>query len=47
MHFVYSPAYIADIGLHVFPIEKYSRVAQRLRELHHIPESAFILPMGT
>jgi len=44
MHFAYSPAYIADIGLHVFPIEKYRLVARALRELHHIPESAFIEP---
>jgi len=44
MHFAYSPAYIADIGLHVFPIEKYRLVAKALRELHHIPESVFIEP---
>jgi acetoin utilization deacetylase AcuC-like enzyme len=44
MHFTYSPAYIADIGLHVFPIEKYRLVAKALRELHDIPQSAFIEP---
>jgi len=44
MHFAYSPASIADIGLHVFPIEKYRLVAQSLRELHHIPQSAFVEP---
>jgi hypothetical protein len=30
--FVYSNSYIADLGLHVFPIEKYSLVARALRE---------------
>jgi acetoin utilization deacetylase AcuC-like enzyme len=44
MHFTYSPAYIADIGLHVFPIEKYRLVAEALRESHDIPQSAFIEP---
>jgi acetoin utilization deacetylase AcuC-like enzyme len=44
MHFTYSEAYIANIGLHVFPIEKYRLVAKALRELHHIPQSAFIEP---
>src|SRR5215510_7058506 len=44
MHFAYSPAYIADIGLHVFPIEKYRLVAEALLELHHIPNSAFVEP---
>jgi acetoin utilization deacetylase AcuC-like enzyme len=44
MHFVYCPGYIADIGLHVFPIEKYRFVAQRLREFYDTPQTAFIEP---
>jgi len=44
MHFVYSPLYQADIGIHVFPIQKYYLVAQALRERHHIPDAAFIEP---
>jgi len=44
MHLTYSEAYIANIGPHVFPIEKYRLVAKALRELHHIPQSAFIEP---
>ena len=44
MHFVYSASYVADIGLHVFPIEKYRLVAQALRRAHHIPDAAFIEP---
>ena len=44
MHFTYSQAYIADIGLHVFPIEKYRLVANALKELHQIPQAAFIEP---
>jgi len=42
--FVYSNSYIADLGLHVFPIEKYSLVARALRELHRIPQAAFVEP---
>lgn len=42
MHFVYSSAYIADIGTHVFPIKKYQLVTEALRKLHHIPASAFL-----
>jgi len=41
MHFTYSQSYIADIGLLVFPIEKYRLVAKALREAHDIPQSAF------
>jgi acetoin utilization deacetylase AcuC-like enzyme len=44
MHFVYSPLYEADIGIHVFPVQKYRLVAQALRERHHVPASAFIEP---
>jgi acetoin utilization deacetylase AcuC-like enzyme len=45
MHFVYSPAYFADIGLHVFPIEKYRLVAEALRQKHEIPQAAFVEPV--
>ncbi len=45
MHFVYSPRYCADIGIHVFPIKKYQLVAQALRQ-QQIPESAFVAPMA-
>src|SRR5215470_14718015 len=44
MHFAYSPSYIADIGLHVFPIEKYRLVAKALCEVHRIPSDAFVDP---
>jgi acetoin utilization deacetylase AcuC-like enzyme len=44
MHFVYSPSYIADIGRHTFPIEKYRLVAETLRTRHRIPPSAFVEP---
>jgi len=44
MRFVYSPLYYADIGDHVFPIEKYRLVAERLREQHQIPAGAFVAP---
>src|SRR5262249_21235757 len=44
MHFVFSPMYAADIGLHVFPIEKYRLVEAELRKRHHIPSSAFAEP---
>jgi len=44
MHFVYSPLYYADIGIHVFPIKKYQLVAQALRQQHQIPDSAFVAP---
>jgi acetoin utilization deacetylase AcuC-like enzyme len=43
MRFVYSPNYYANIGVHVFPIQKYHHVAELLRR-HHIPESAFVQP---
>jgi acetoin utilization deacetylase AcuC-like enzyme len=35
---------LADIGMHVFPIEKYRLVAEALRESQKIPESAFDEP---
>ena len=44
MRFVYSPLYFADLGPHVFPIEKYRLVHDRLRRGHGIPESAFFPP---
>ena len=44
MHFVYSPRYHADIGIHVFPIEKYRLVAESLRQVHKIPQAAFVEP---
>jgi acetoin utilization deacetylase AcuC-like enzyme len=44
MHFVYSPRYYADIGLHVFPIEKYCLIVEALRTQHHVPASAFVEP---
>jgi acetoin utilization deacetylase AcuC-like enzyme len=44
MRFAYSQSYIADIGLHVFPIEKYRLVAEALRKSRTIPASAFIEP---
>ncbi len=43
MHFVYSARYHADYGPHVFPIEKYRLVVDRLRQLG-IPETAFVEP---
>jgi len=45
MHFVYSPRYYADIGIHVFPIKKYHLVAAALRRDHHIPDAVFVEPM--
>jgi acetoin utilization deacetylase AcuC-like enzyme len=45
MHFIFSPRYEADIGMHVFPIEKYRLVAEALQRRHHIPSSAFVEPM--
>ncbi len=44
MHFVYSPTYFADIGIHVFPIEKYRLVAETLHQSHKIPSAAFVEP---
>ncbi|MDZ7292786.1 MAG: histone deacetylase [candidate division KSB1 bacterium] len=45
MHFVYSPRYHADIGIHVFPIKKYHLVAEALSQKHQIPDAAFIEPL--
>jgi acetoin utilization deacetylase AcuC-like enzyme len=44
VRFAYSASYIADIGLHVFPIEKYRLVARALRDLHQMPDAAFVEP---
>jgi acetoin utilization deacetylase AcuC-like enzyme len=46
MHFVYSPHYYADIGIHVFPVKKYHLVAAALSQQHHIPDSAFVEPLA-
>jgi hypothetical protein len=43
MQFVYSPRYFAHYGPHVFPIIKYQRVANALRQAQ-IPETAFVEP---
>ncbi len=44
MKFVYSSNYFANIGAHVFPIEKYRLVHERLRREHGAPDSNFITP---
>jgi acetoin utilization deacetylase AcuC-like enzyme len=44
MHFVYSPEYFADIGIHVFPVQKYRLVAEALRHERKIPSAAFVEP---
>lgn len=41
---VYSPNYYADIGPHVFPIEKYRRVAEVVRTRHQWPPALFFEP---
>lgn len=46
MKFIYSPQYYADIGIHVFPIQKYHLVAAALRQQHHIPAEAFVEPVA-
>ena len=42
--FVYSDLYIADIGPHVFPIDKYQRVAKKLKADCLIPDAYFLEP---
>jgi acetoin utilization deacetylase AcuC-like enzyme len=44
MHFIYSPRYHADLGIHVFPVKKYQLVAQALSRQHSIPDAAFVEP---
>ncbi len=46
MKFVYSPNYFADLGPHVFPIEKYRLIYERLRGEHAIAESDFHQPQA-
>ena len=41
--FIYSDGYYANLGVHVFPVEKYRLVYQRLRE-EAIPHENFIEP---
>jgi acetoin utilization deacetylase AcuC-like enzyme len=43
VHFVYSPAYFANLGAHVFPVGKYRMIAARLKD-HGIPAEDFIEP---
>lgn len=45
MRFVYSPFYYADIGAHVFPIEKYRLIVEALLK-QQIPASAFVEPIA-
>ncbi|MGH7493407.1 MAG: histone deacetylase family protein [bacterium] len=45
MKFVYSPAYVADIGIHVFPIQKYRLIHERLRHEHGVSPSEFVQPL--
>ncbi|NKB89981.1 MAG: histone deacetylase [Acidobacteria bacterium] len=42
--FVFSPRYGVDLGGHVFPTQKYGRVAARLRQEDGIPPSNFVEP---
>ena len=42
--FIYTPAYYCDIGPHVFPMEKFARVHQALREDGDIPAECFLEP---
>ena len=44
MRVVYSPAYHVDIGLHVFPTDKYRRVRDRLVETGVVSPSEFVEP---
>jgi acetoin utilization deacetylase AcuC-like enzyme len=44
MKFVYSPHYAADLGMHVFPIQKYRRIYDRLRHEYGIPAVEFVQP---
>ncbi len=42
--YVYSEGYYADIGAHVFPMEKYSQTRRELEESHHIGPQYFVTP---
>jgi len=44
MHFVYSPLYKADIGLHVFPTQKYELILRKLRAEGLINDSNVLPP---
>ena len=44
MKFVYSPKYNADIGAHVFPTEKYSRIHERLKGEGIITDTNIFVP---
>ncbi len=41
---VHSPEYACDIGIHVFPVEKYERVRRRLVEEQGIDPGAILVP---
>jgi len=43
-YFVYSDQYSFNIGTHVFPVEKYPRLRERLIKELKIPKSSFIEP---
>lgn len=45
MHFVYTTRYTADIGLHVFPTEKYNLIYKTLRTDGILQDNAVIEPM--
>ncbi|MEW6686412.1 MAG: histone deacetylase [Candidatus Edwardsbacteria bacterium] len=42
--FIYSPHYYADIGAHVFPVEKYRLIRQKLLDEKLLTESDFLEP---
>lgn len=42
--FVYSPQYTVDIGDHVFRVDKYVKLYQRLVEVEKVPASLFVEP---
>lgn len=44
MKFIYSPAYLVNLGPHVFPIAKYRMIYERLRQQYHVPEAEFENP---
>jgi len=44
VHFVYHPRYYCDIGPHVFPMEKFRMVFERLKKEAELDDSLFITP---
>jgi len=46
MPFIYSAKYHADIGPHVFPIEKYRLVYEKLAREGQVPETEFLEPQA-